>query len=315
MLLWAFYSDLRYSVAGRMEMPPEPLEALCLLSETYGRAICREPQRVEAMLRDLCPEHKREVFLLVSALREQIVPDLMSVQMGAVGGVPEEVVVSRSRRKLAENLGLNEESASWAVDSWLQASRILAATPDVPLPVYGAPQYEDASVSTGPQAGLDWIWLALCVAIALVSAAAVECVAWFSLHHDTTAFQSWAYETGLLAAGLAFCGGTLWLIAKQLQKRRVPNHWIRDPNLGATAMLCEVVAILASPAVPVAAIALWAGEWSQSWHVSGHPHDLTFHFGRILQSLVLAAFLWQWVRTTIRIQGRLGTSAIGRRAG
>jgi hypothetical protein len=82
-----------------MGMTPEPLEALCRLSETYGPALCREPQRMEAMLRDLCPEHKREVFLLVSALKEQIVPDLMSVQVGAVGGVPEEVIVSRSRRQ------------------------------------------------------------------------------------------------------------------------------------------------------------------------------------------------------------------------
>src|SRR5277367_6020980 len=148
-----------------MEMSSEPLQALCQLSETYGRALCREPQKVEAMLRDLCPESKREIFLLVSALKEQIVPDLMSVQVGAVGGVPEEIIVSRSRRKLADNLGLNEESATWAVDSWLQASRILAATPDVPLPVYGnSSQYEETTSSTLPQPGLDWIWLALCFA-------------------------------------------------------------------------------------------------------------------------------------------------------
>jgi hypothetical protein len=297
-----------------MEMSPEPLEALCHLSETYGRVICREPQRVEAMLRDLCPEHKREVFLLVSALREQIVPDLMSVQIGAVGGVPEEVIVSRSRRKLAENLGLNEESASWAVDSWLQASRILAATPDVPLPVYGSAQYEDASLSVAPQSGLDWIWLALCVAVALVSAAAIASVAWFTFHHNTTTFQSWASDTGIFAVALASSYGAFRLIAKHFQKRRIPNHWIRDHNLGAAAMLCEVLAIMASPVVPVASIALWAGEWSQSWHVAGHPHDLTFHLGRILQTLLLAAYLWQWMRTTVGVQGRLGVSVIGRRS-
>jgi hypothetical protein len=266
------------------------------------------------MLRDLCPEHKREVFLLVSALKEQIVPDLMSVQIGAVGGVPEEVIVSRSRRKLADNLGLNEESANWAVDSWLQASRILAATPDIPLPVYGATHYDDASNPTAPQSGLDWIWLALCVSTALVSAAAIAIAAWFSLHHNTATFQSWASETALFAALLAISCTVLWLIARQFQKRRLPNHWVRDPNLGAAAMLCEVLAILTLPAVPVAAIALWAGEWSQIWHVAGPPHDLTFHLGRILQSLFLVAFLVQWIRITIRIQGRLGTSAIGRRS-
>jgi len=295
-------------------MQPEPLEALCRLSETYGRALCREPQRVEAMLRDLCPEHKREIFLLVSALKEQIVPDLMSVQIGAVGGVPEEIIVSRSRRKLADNLGLNEESATWAVDSWLQASRILAATPDIPLPVYGNAQYEDTTVSEAPQSGLDWIWLALCFATVLISAFSVTVAGWFALHHDTSTFESWAKDTAAFALGLASGYGALWLIAKQFLTRRIPNHWIPNPNLGAAAMLCEVMTILALPAVPVAAVALWAGEWLQSLHISGHPHDLTFHLGRILQSLFLVAFLWKWIVSTVRIQGRLGTSTIGRRS-
>jgi hypothetical protein len=296
-----------------MEMSAEPLEALCQLSETYGRALCREPQRVEAMLRDLCPQHKREVFLLVSALKEQIVPDLMSVQVGAVGGVPEDVIVSRSRRKLAENLGFTEESSAWAVDSWLQASRILAATPDIPLPIYGQTQYEDNIVSTVRQSGLDWIWLALCFASVLTSMLAVCTVAWFALHHDTSTFESWARETGWFTAGLCVAGVAIRLIARQFGKRRIPNHWIANPSLGAAAMLCEVCAILVLPVVPVATVALWAGEWSQGWHISGHAHDLSFHLGRILQSLLLGLFLWQWIVTTARIQGRLAASAVGRR--
>src|SRR5277367_1292476 len=185
-----------------MEMSSEPLQALCQLSETYGRALCREPQKVEAMLRDLCPESKREIFLLVSALKEQILPDLMSVQVGAVGGVPEEVIVSRSRRRLEENLGLTDESATWAVDSWLQAARILANAPDIPLPVYGSTQFEDSTASAARQSGLDWIWLALCFSSAIVSVAAIYLVGWFALHHDTTTFESWAKETGLFAVSL-----------------------------------------------------------------------------------------------------------------
>jgi hypothetical protein len=264
------------------------------------------------MLRDLCPENKREIFLLVSALREQIVPDLMSVQAGAVGGVPEEVIVLRSRRKLSDNLGLNDESATWAVDSWLQASRILAATPDIPLPAHGTSRYEETTVSESSQAGLDWIWLALCAAAVLDSIMASCAVAWFALHHDVSSLPAWARQTGWLAASLFVCGAVLWVIAKQFTKRRIPNHWIHDPNLGAAAMLCEVTAVLTLPAVPVVAIALWAGEWSQSWHLSGQPHDLAFHLARILQSLLIALFLWRWVASSIRIQGRLATSAIGR---
>jgi hypothetical protein len=294
-------------------MSPEPLEALCRLSKTYGRALCREPQRMEAMLRDLCPEHKREVFLLVSALKEQIVPDLMSVQVGTLGGVPEEVVVSRSRRKLSENLGFTDESSAWAVDSWLQASRILAATPDIPLPVYGQSQFEESSISSVRQPGLDWIWLTLCFAVVITSILAICIVAWFALHHNTSSFESWAKDTGMFTAGLCLPGVAIHLIARQFGKRRIPNHWVANPNLGAAAMLCEVCAILALPLVPVATVALWSGEWAQTWHVSGPPHDLSFHLARILQSLLLAFFLWQWVVVASRIQGRLAGSAIGRR--
>jgi hypothetical protein len=295
-------------------MSPQPLEAICHLSETYGRALFRDPQKVEAMLRDLCPEHKREIFLLVSSLKEQIVPDLMSAQVGTVGGVPEEVIVARTRRKLADNLGFTEECAVWAVDSWLQASRILATAPDVPLPVFATPTFDESVVSETAQAGLDWIWLALCLASVIVSSLTIVHVAWFALHHDTSTFRSWATDASWLAAGLLVSDLTLWAVARQFQNRRLPNHWIANPNLGAAAMVCEVAAILALPLVPVAAIALWGGEWAQWWHGSPpHPHDLTFHLGRILQSLLLAVFLWYWTAQTVRIQGRLGSSAIGRR--
>jgi hypothetical protein len=286
-----------------------PVRALCQLSETYGRALCREPQRVEAMLRDLCPGNKREIFLLVSALKEQIVLDLMSTQ----DGLPEEIVVSRSRRKLADNLGFTEESASWAVDSWLQASRILAATPDIPLPIYEPSQSEELSVSGGAQTGLDWVWLALCLGAILSSALAILTGAWFALHHDASTFQAWLTDTGLFTAGLAISGLALFLIARQFQKRRIPNHWIADANLGALAMLIEVTTMLVLPLAPVVTVALWAGEWALGWHITGQPHDLSFHLGRILQSLLFAVFLWRWILATVSIQGRLGSSAIGRR--
>jgi hypothetical protein len=296
-------------------MSPEPAEALCRLSETYGRAICREPQKVEAMLRDLCPEYKREIFLLVSAMKEQIVPDLMSVQSGSVGGVPLEVIVSRSRHKLAENLGFTEESASWAVDSWLQASRILAAAPDVPLPVYGPsqPVDEDRTISQLPQSGLDWIWLILCLVSLASAGLGVFTVAWFAIHHDTPTLKAWAIQTGFFTLGLAVSLLGIFAAAGQFRKRRIPNHWIANPGLGAAAMLCEMATVLTLPLVPVLTVAIWAGEWSEGFHAEGHPHDLAFHLARILQSLLLIVFEWRWLRASVAVLGRLSNSAIGRR--
>ncbi len=310
MLLSVFYSV--NPMAAEQNPQSSSVQALCRLSQTYGRALCREPQRVEAMLRDLCPDQKREIFLLVSALKEQIVPDLISAYEGA----PADLVYSRSCQKLYDNLGFTEESAVWAVESWLEASRILAATPDIPLPSYGPPQSDDISIWQGNQStqtGLDWIWLALCFAALLASALAVRTVAWFSLHHDLSSFQSWLKETSIFTSGLLGSGFTLFLVARQFGKRRIPNHWVKNQSLGAAAMLCEVLVILALPIVPVVSIALWAGEWAKSWHMAGQFHDLAFHLSRILQSLPLLVFLWQWTIDMIRIQGRLGSSAIGRR--
>ena len=107
----------------------EPKLALCKIVETYGRGILREPQRLEAMLRDVCPGSRREVFLLVAAVKEQIVTDLVV----SLDVVPEDLLVARGARRLSESLGLTEDSARWAIESWLPASRLAAAAPDLPL--------------------------------------------------------------------------------------------------------------------------------------------------------------------------------------
>lgn len=295
-----------------MSMTTGPVDALCRISETYGRGICREPQRLEAMLRDICPTHKREIFLLISALKEQVVSDLMDSHEG----VPEEMVVARSCQRLSGNLGLTEDSARWAVESWLPAARILAATPDIPLRVPG--EWSTGNESTRrfdePRRALDWIWLALCLSCVLVSLVPVADAAYFSLHHAAPTFRAWITETGLFTVGLALPAGALAFIARQLLKRTAPNHWQLSPARGAGAMLAEVMAILVLPVAAVSAVALWGGEWALGWHSSGQAHELSFHLGRILQSLLLAVFLWQWCAASLSVMGRLGTSAIGRRS-
>jgi hypothetical protein len=201
------------------------------------------------------------------------------------------------------------------VDSWLQASRILAATPDVPLPLYGPtqPADEDRTISQLPQSGLDWIWLALCLLSLAGAALGVFTVAWFAIHHDTATLKAWALQTGFFALGLAVSLLSLYFAAAQFRKRRIPNHWIGNPNLGAAAMLCEMATVLAAPLVPVLTVAIWAGEWAEGFHAAGRAHDLAFHLARILQSLLLIVFEWRWLKASITVLGRLSNSAIGRR--
>ncbi len=87
-----------------------------------GRDVLNDAKLCEALLRDLCGEHKREIFVLVAALRERVATDLLAAQTG----VPREVFLTRLTRRLQDNLGLTEEAARWAVDSWALALGVLA---------------------------------------------------------------------------------------------------------------------------------------------------------------------------------------------
>jgi tetratricopeptide (TPR) repeat protein len=66
-------------------------------------------------------QFKREVFVLVSAVREQVPSELVS----SSSGVPKEVVLARLSKRLHGNLGIAEELARWGVESWALALGIL----------------------------------------------------------------------------------------------------------------------------------------------------------------------------------------------
>jgi len=69
------------------------------------------------LLRDLCGEHRREIFVLVSTLREQITSALLASQ----DSVPHKVLLSQLTKRLVDNLALAEDAARWAVESWALA--------------------------------------------------------------------------------------------------------------------------------------------------------------------------------------------------
>lgn len=99
-----------------------PRQKLGELLATYGRSLCDDPRRCEGLLRDMCGAHKREVNVLVSALKEHIATDLLS---SSVSNQPREVLLARLTKRLTENLGLAEDAARWAVDSWALALGII----------------------------------------------------------------------------------------------------------------------------------------------------------------------------------------------
>ena len=303
-----FSADVRSAPAAADE---ELRRALARLVEQYGRAICREPQRLEAMLRDLCPAYRREIFLLVAAVKEQVVADLLV----SLDVLPEDILVARGTRRLCESLGLSESSARWAIEAWLPASRILAAAPEAPLR-FEFPSSEsdpgDSAIAASERA-LDWRWLALCAGAMVAAAAGAATAIYMGLHHSWNSFPGWLAQTAILAAGLAVsCLGLMGAV-KGFRGLTAPSHRGLSPNAAAGAMLVEVAVLLVLPLAPAISVAVWAGEWAFELHISGQAHDLSFHLGRILQSLVLLGYLYLWIRSMIAIQGRIAASLIRQR--
>jgi hypothetical protein len=87
----------------------------------YGRSVCDEPQRCEALLRDLCPGHGREIHVLVHALRERVAAELLT----ASAGMPREMLLGRLSKRLEDGIALSPDAARWGVESWALALGVI----------------------------------------------------------------------------------------------------------------------------------------------------------------------------------------------
>lgn len=103
-------------------------QTLIQLVAQQGRTVVENPSRCNALLRDLAPEHKREIFVLVSALEQGVVNDLLSLQ----GQVPPGVLLAQVTAKLQAALALTEEAARWSVESWALALGVLPSAANAP---------------------------------------------------------------------------------------------------------------------------------------------------------------------------------------
>lgn len=98
-------------------MDDTPRQKLCELIATYGRSLCDDPRRCDGLLRDFCGQYRREIFVLVSALRERVVADLLT----ASDGIPKEILLTRLTQRLQDHLSMVEGVARWGVESWALA--------------------------------------------------------------------------------------------------------------------------------------------------------------------------------------------------
>jgi hypothetical protein len=309
-----------------MNMQQSALHTTATLSETariklreavaaYGRGAFEEPRRCEAILRDYCPMAQKEVFLLVSALRENV-----AAELGAgTASIPESALIAKLTRRMSENLGLSEEAAVWAVESWRYA---LEDNPGLQGDGRGTrvqsrvDSYLDfnsrhpASDSAG--GGVNWPWLGMCFVALTSSLVALVAVTWLTFVHPWSGWQGGLLECAGLSAALAAAGFGQLLCARSFVQMAPPSLPWLDPSRAAFALLPEVLVLLFMPLVPVVPV-IWILEWWLELHVIGIPHSAAFHVIRSLESLCLGAFTFFWLRSMPSIQGSIACSMLRRR--
>ena len=104
-------------------------QKLVELVARFGRDICDDPRRCEALLRDVCgDQHQREVFVLVAAVKNRAASELAA----DVSSVPAEVLLGRLSDRLHKSLGIREDLARWSVESWALALGVLTSPTENP---------------------------------------------------------------------------------------------------------------------------------------------------------------------------------------
>lgn len=131
------------------DLPRQKLRKLII---EYGRSLCGDPRRCEALLKDYCGQYKREIFVLISALKERVAYELINFQ----DNIPEVILLGRLVKRLQEDLALTEDAAKWTVESWRIALSNIPYEPnhkDIQHHIFAAEQG-----NSNAQTKLGWIY-------------------------------------------------------------------------------------------------------------------------------------------------------------
>lgn len=99
-----------------------PRQKLQEIVAKYGNSLCSDSIRCKGLLNDICGEQRKEIFVLVNAIHEKV-PEGLHISKGRLSP---EVVVARFSKQLQDNLGISEDVAFWAVESWALALGVIS---------------------------------------------------------------------------------------------------------------------------------------------------------------------------------------------
>ncbi len=98
-------------------MDDRPRQVLNDLIRRFGESLADDPIRTEGLLRDTCGAHPREIFVLVSAIRQRVPADLLAPRTA----IPPDMLREFLAQRLRDEISLSGEASVWAVESWAEA--------------------------------------------------------------------------------------------------------------------------------------------------------------------------------------------------
>jgi len=91
----------------------EARKQLIEIVKKYGIKILDEPRKVEGLLRDFCGDCKKEIFSIVSGLKEGASTELLNSSKSGT----QKFVIGRLSKRLQDNYGIGEELTIWSVET------------------------------------------------------------------------------------------------------------------------------------------------------------------------------------------------------
>jgi len=87
--------------------------SLKAIIQEYGHSICKEPSRLEGLLKDYCGEYKKEIFIIVSSTKDGV--------PGEISGLNDSLEFARVRLsgRLVDNYAFRQDYADATILLWL----------------------------------------------------------------------------------------------------------------------------------------------------------------------------------------------------
>jgi hypothetical protein len=123
-----------------------PRQKLKHIISQYDRAVCEDAKLCEGLLRDLCGQYRKEINVIVSAIKEGVVAELLNSN----NNISSDAILSRLTKRLTDRWGMSSDVAIWAVDSWALALGVISHPRSV-QPIVANPQPNLAPPSSNGQ--------------------------------------------------------------------------------------------------------------------------------------------------------------------